>query len=96
MEQLILEIDSIISDCNNKINDKIIGTNYLEKLKFLLIDSLKEKNFSSLNNFSEATVKELNKKCGENNLVIAIQQYQESLTKIKNECINDFLSICFS
>jgi len=93
MEQLILEIDSIISDCNNKINDKIIGTNYLEKLKFLLIDSLKEKNFSSLNNFSEATVKELNKKCGENNLVIAIQQYQESLTKIKNECINDFLSI---
>ena len=42
MEQLILEIDSVISNCNNKINDKIIGVNYLEKLKFLLIDSLKE------------------------------------------------------
>ena len=93
MEQLILEIDSIISDCNNKINDKIIGVNYLEKLKFFLIDSLKENDSSSVNNISNENVTELNKTYGENNLVITIQQYQESLTKIKNECMNDLLSV---
>ena len=93
MEQLILEIDSIIFNCNNKINDKIIGVNYLERLKFLLIDTLKEKDFSSFNNISDETAKELNKIYGENNLVITIQQYRKSLTKIKNECINDLLSV---
>ena len=93
MEQLILEIDGIISDCNNKINDKIIGVNYLEKLKFFLIDSLKEKNFSFIDSISKETIRELNKTYGENNLVITIQQYQESLTIIKKECINDLLSV---
>ena len=93
MDQLIVEIDSIISDCNNKINDKIIGVNYLEKLKFFLIDSLKENDFCSFNNISNENVTELNKTYGENNLIITIQQYQESLTKIKNKCTNDLLSV---
>ena len=93
MEQLILEIDSIISDCNNKINDKIIGVNYLEKLKFFLIDSLKENGSSSFNNISNENVAELNKIYGENNLIITIQKYKESLTKIKKECINDLLNV---
>ena len=93
MEQLILEIDSIISSCNNKINDKIVGVNYLEKLKFMLIDSLKEKDLSSFDNNSNETNTELNKIYGENNLIITIQQYQESFTKIKNECINDLLNV---
>ena len=93
MEKLILEIDSIISSCNNKINDKIVGVNYLEKLKFMLIDSLKEKDLSSFDNNSNETNTELNKIYGENNLIITIQQYQESFTKIKNECINDLLNV---
>ena len=88
-----MNIDGIISDCNNKINDKIFGVNYLEKLKFFLIDSLKENDFSSFNNISNENVTDFNKTYGENNLVITIQQYQESLTKIKNECINDLLSV---
>ena len=93
MEQLILEIDSIISNCNNNINDKIVGVNYLENLKFLLIDSLKEKDLSSFDNNSNETNTELNKIYGEKNLIITIQQYQESFTKIKNECINDLLNV---
>ena len=93
MEHLIVEIDSIISHCNNNINDKIVGVNYLEKLKFLLIDSLKEKDLSSFDNNSNETNTELNKIYGENNLIITIQQYQESFTKIKNECINDLLNV---
>jgi len=93
MEQLILEIDSIISNYNNNTNDKIIGVNYLEKLKFSLIDSLKEKNFIAISNISKETVKEFNKTYGENNLVITVQRHQESLTKIKNKCIDDSLSV---
>jgi hypothetical protein len=93
MEHLIVEIDSIISNCNNKINVKIIGVNYLEKLKFFLIDSLKENDFSSFDNISNETYTKLNKKYGENNLVITIQKYQESLSKMKNECINDLLNV---
>ena len=93
MEHLIVEIDSIISNCNNKINDKIIGVNYLEKLKFFLIDSLKENDFSFFDNIPNENVTDLSKTYGENNLAITIQQYQESLTKIKNECINDLLSV---
>ena len=93
MEHLIVEIDSIISNCNNKINDKIIGVNYLEKLKFFLIDSLKENDFSSFDNISNETYTELNKTYGENNLVITLQHYQESLSKMKNECINDLLNV---
>ena len=93
MEHLIVEIDNIISNCNNKINDKIIGVNYLEKLKFFLIDSLKENDFGSFDNISNETYTELNKTYGENNLVITIQQYQESLSKMKNECINDLLNV---
>ena len=61
MEHLIVEIDNIISNCNNKINDKIIGVNYLEKLKFFLIDSLKENDFGSFDNISNENVTELNK-----------------------------------
>ena len=93
MEQLFLQIDSIITDCNKKINDKIIGINYLEKLKFLLIDSLKENNFNSFEKVSNKNILEFSKKYGENNLIIIIQQYQESFTRIKNECLNDFLCI---
>ena len=74
MKQLILEIDSIISDCDNTINDKIIGVNYLEKLKFFLIDSLKENDFSFFDNIPNENVTDLSKTYGENNLVIASDQ----------------------
>ena len=41
MKNLIEEIDSIIFEFDKQTNDKIIGINYLEKLKFPLIDRLK-------------------------------------------------------
>ena len=42
MNVLIKEINNIIEKNNNKINENIVGINYLEKLKYLVINNLKD------------------------------------------------------
>ena len=42
MNVLIKEINDIIEKNNSKINENIVGINYLEKLKYLVIDKLKD------------------------------------------------------
>ena len=44
------DIDNIISNCINQISDKIIGVNFLEKFKYLLIEKIKSHNFTKLDN----------------------------------------------
>ena len=41
MSSFIKEINDIIIKNNNVINENIIGINYLEKLKYLVINNLK-------------------------------------------------------
>ena len=84
------DIDTIISESNNQINDKILGVNYLEKLKYLLIDSLKNIKISS---FNEIKSNEILKTYGANNLKIKIENYSSSLSKIKNKISSDYLCI---
>ena len=84
------DIDTIISENNNQINDKILGVNYLEKLKYLLIDSLKNIKISS---FNEIKSNEILKTYGANNLKIKIENYSSSLSKIKNKISSDYLCI---
>ncbi len=84
------DIDNIISESNNQINDKILGVNYLEKLKYLLIDSLKNIKISS---FNEIKSNEILKTYGANNLKIKIENYSSSLSKIKNKIFSDYLCI---
>jgi len=84
------DIDTIISENNNQINDKILGVNYLEKLKYLLIDSLKNIKISS---FNEIKSNEILKTYGANNLKIKIKNYSSSLSKIKNKISSDYLCI---
>ena len=38
MENFFKEIDNFIIESNKEINEKILGINYLEKLKFSLIE----------------------------------------------------------
>ena len=45
MSVLIKEISNIITSNNNTINENIVGINYLEKLKYLLIDNLKNRKY---------------------------------------------------
>ena len=42
MNVLIKEINDIIEKNNSKINENIVGINYLEKLKYLVINNLKD------------------------------------------------------
>ena len=41
MTVLIKEISNIIIENNNEINENVVGLNYLEKLKYLVISNLK-------------------------------------------------------
>ena len=84
------DIDTIISESNNQINDKILGVNYLEKLKYLLIDNLKNLKISS---FKEIKNNEILKKYSENNLKIKIKNYSLTSSKIKNKISSDYLCI---
>jgi hypothetical protein len=84
------DIDNIISDCNNQINDKIIGINYLEKLKYLLIDRMKNYEITSLDNLLNS---EISKKIGNNQLLIKFEEYLDSISKIKKDILHDSLCI---
>ena len=90
MENFMQDIDSIISESNNQINDKILGINYLEKLKYLLIDSLKNLKISS---FDQIKSNEILKTYGENILKIRIENYSSSLSKVENKISSDYLCI---
>ena len=90
MENFLQDIDTIISESNNQINDKILGVNYLEKLKYILIDSLKGLKISS---FNEIKNNEILKTYGENELKIKIEKYSSTLSTIKNKISNDYLCI---
>ena len=83
-------IDNIISDCNKKINEKVIGINYLEQLKYNLIDFLKsEKNY----NYSNISNEEITKQYKLNKLFISLKSYTDSFSKIKTKSSDSYLSI---
>ena len=84
------DIDTIISESNNQINDKILGIAYLEKLKYLLIDGLKNINIPS---FNEIKNNEILKIHGENNLKVNIKNHSSALSTIKNMISSDYLCI---
>ena len=90
MESFFKEIDNLIIASNKEINEKILGINYLEKLKFSLIEKIIELNIRSyedIKNFHE--VKEYNNiKLG-----IKFNNYNEALSKLKSPLPNDNLCI---
>jgi len=84
------DIDNLISDCINQINEKINGINFLEKIKYSLIDRIKSidlLNFENINNkeyyISNANI----------NLLIKIEKANENVSKIKKTIDNDNLTI---
>tara|TARA_B100001996_G_scaffold262883_1_gene205004 strand:+ start:20 stop:469 length:450 start_codon:yes stop_codon:yes gene_type:complete len=90
MESFFKEIDKLIIASNKKINEKILGINYLEKLKFSLIEQIIDlniKSYEEIKNFEE--VKEYNNI----KLSIKFKNYNEALSKIKSPLPNDNLCI---
>ena len=88
MKNFIHEIDNIISDSNNQINDKIIGLNYLERLKYLILDKIEQ---SLIDSFKITEITEISKKYQFRNLLIKIIYYPDSTSKIKQILENDRL-----
>ena len=93
MEDLIKDIENIISESNNQINDKIFGVNYLENLKYLLIDKLKTFKIISMKNIESLQNKEIKNQYNQNNLLIKFERNLDPLSKIKNIIQNDYLCI---
>ena len=98
MNVLIKEINDIIEKNNSKINENIVGINYLEKLKYLVINSLKDSQDKfTLDNLSAALKKKNNQsikfKFKNRSLLISINLYKNPLSKIKLCYDNDTLSI---
>ena len=90
MENFFKEIDNFIIESNKEINEKIVGINYLEKLKFSLIEKIMDlniKSYEEIKNFQE--VKEYNNI----KLSIKFKNYNEALSKIKSPLPNDNLCI---
>ena len=97
MDYLISQIDNIISNCNNKINEKVIGINYLEQLKYLLIDDLQKIQLPNISNSSlQNDNLSLTKNYGDNYININIQIYKKSVSSIKNICLQNHLSVVLS
>ena len=90
MSSLVDELDKIVSGCDNEINEKITGINYLEKLKFSLIEKIIDlniKSYEEIKNFQE--IKDYNNI----KLSITFNHYNEALSKLKNSLPNDNLCI---
>lgn len=93
MKDLIQDIKNIISDSNNQINEKILGINYLEKLKYLLIDKFKTSKISFIKNIENLQNNEMRMNHNQNNLLIKFEINSDSLSKIKYTILNDYLCI---
>ena len=97
METFIQKIEDIILDNNNVINKNIIGINYLEKLKYLIIDNLKnidkfvlENLITDLKNSNNQSIKY---KFKGDLLFSSICLNKDSLSRIKSAYNHDILSI---
>ena len=97
MKTFIQKIEDIILNNNSTINKNIIGTNYLEKLKYLIISNLKdldkivlESLITDLKNCKEQSIKY---KFKDSPLLSSICLYKDSLSRIKSAYNHDILSI---
>ena len=90
MDSFFKEIDKFITASNKQINEKILGINYLEKLKFSLIEKIIDlniKSYEDIKNFQE--IKEYNNI----KLSIKFNNYNEALSRLKSNLPNDNLCI---
>ena len=93
MKNLIQDIDIILNNFDEQINNKILGINYLEKLKYFLIEQVSKKNYDFFNNLHN---KEFCKQFSNVNFKINVVNYPESVSKVKYTLSNDYLCIIFN
>jgi len=90
-------LEQIFSDINKSINEKIGGTNFLELIKFLLIEKLNSLTENDLKNLKLMPLngKTLEKNINLDNRKIAykIEYFDKSVSLIKQKTEEDNLSI---
>ena len=90
MENVIEIVNTIITNSNKQINDKIIGVNFLEKLKYILIDELNKIEINKI----DLKKKQIAEDSLQNkNLLIKIENFLETTSNIKYVCSDDKLSV---
>jgi len=98
MNDLIKEVNDIIETNNSEINENIVGVNYLEKLKYLVIDKLKDdKDKFTLDDLVASLTEKNNQSIKFNfknrSLFLSINLYKNPLSKIKLCYDSDTLSV---
>ena len=92
------KISNIIIKNNNIINENIVGTNYLEKLKYLVISNLKDIQDKFAIDNLVADLKNKNNQSAKfeftnKSLILSMNLYKDSLSKIKSCYNNATLSV---
>ena len=97
MKSLMKKIETVILDNDNTTNKKIIGINFLERLKYPILTALKafdksslEKITQLLQNENDYSIKSELKNCL---IKYSISYYKDSLFKIKSSYDSDTLTI---
>ena len=97
MNTLIQKIEDIILKYNKIVNPGFSGVNYLEKLKYLIIDTLKDLDkivlkdlMTDLKDAKDQSIKYTIK---DSTLLSSICLYKDSLSRIKSPKNHDVLSI---
>ena len=98
MNDLIKEVNDIIEANNSEINENIVGINYLEQLKYLLIHNLKDLQDKFTLDDLVASLTEKNNqsikfKFKNRSLFLSINLYKNPLSKIKLCYDSDTLSV---
>ncbi len=92
-----ITLDQLLVDINKSINEKIIGTNFLELLKSELIEKLKDLEENKLKNLKLMPLdgKVLEKQIDLNNrkLTYKVEYIDKSVSKIKHKTENDYLCL---
>ena len=93
MKNLIKNIENIIIQNHSKINDKISGINFLEKLKYIIIDDIKSDKINLFKDLNKTNVNKITNKFNDNNLDIIIEYSSDLSTKLKYSLPQDYMSI---
>ena len=90
-----MTLDELLIEINQSINEKIIGTNFLELLKFELIEKFKVLEKNDLNSLklmpTDGTVLEKEIDLNNRKIKYKVEYFDKSISRIKEKIDNNYL-----
>ena len=97
MRVIDVTLDQLLIEINKSINEKISGTNYLELLKFVLIEKFNNLTENDLKNLklmpSDGKILEKKLNLDNRKITYKVEYFDKSVSTIKQKIENDNLSI---